>query len=219
MCGENNATKMSVMLACKDVGASLAYYRDALGFHVDSTWPAADDVQWASVSHGGQTFMLGGEVAHEQAGEDAHHRFYAESTDAFRSAPGGGVIVYVQVPDVDGYHAACTDRGARVAAEPRDEPYGLRNFPVQDLDGYRIYFFTPIVMETCQSCGAPLTDAHPGQTYCHHCADEHGNLKPFAEVFEGTVRGYFMGMRGMERAEAEVAAKEHLAAMPAWHHH
>ena len=36
------------------------------------------------------------------------------------------------------------------------------------------------------------------------------------QVFEGTVAGYFMAMQKLERAEAEVAAKEHLAKMPAW---
>ena len=217
MCGENNATKMSIMLTCKDVGASLAYYRDKLGFHVDSTWPSEDAPQWASVSHGGQAVMLGGEV---EAGEDDdHHRFFAESTEAFRRAPGGGMITYMQVADVDAYHAQCVERGADVAAGPRDEFYGLRNFPARDLDGYRLYFFTPIVMESCQSCGVPLTDAHPGQTYCHHCVDSEGNLKPYEEVFEGTVAGYFMGMQGMEREAAEAAATEHLSKMPAWHCH
>jgi len=151
--------------------------------------------------------------------DDPHHRFYAESTAAFRDAPGGGVITYVQVHDVDGYHARCVELGADVAAEPRNEFYGLRNFPARDLDGYRLYFFSPVTMETCQSCGMPLTDAHPGQMYCHHCADADGKLKPYEEVFEGTVQGYFMGMQGMEREAAEAAAKEHLATMPAWGAH
>jgi hypothetical protein len=36
-------------------------------------------------------------------------------------------------------------------------------------------------------------------------------------VLEGTITGYFMGMQKMERSEAEKAAREHLATMPAWH--
>jgi hypothetical protein len=52
--------------------------------------------------------------------------------------------------------------------------------------------------------------------YCEHCTTDAGKLKPFVEVLEGTIQGYFMGMQNMERAEAEVAAKEHLAKMPAW---
>jgi hypothetical protein len=41
-------------------------------------------------------------------------------------------------------------------------------------------------------------------------------LRPYEAILEGTIQGYFMGMQRMERAEAEVAAKEHLAKMPAW---
>ncbi|MDF1799376.1 MAG: VOC family protein [Planctomycetota bacterium] len=216
---KTNSMKMSVMLTCRDVGASLAFYRDKLGFQVDSTWPSADAPQWASVSTGGQSVMLGGVVSAEQAGTDAHHRFYAESSAAFAKAPGGGLITYLQVADVDGYFAELKQRGVELPAEPRDEFYGLRNFPVRDLDGYRLYFFQPIQMESCQSCGMPLADAKPGQTYCPHCSDEAGNLKPYEAVFEGTVQGYFMGMQGMPREAAEAAATEHLSKMPAWNCH
>ena len=43
-----------------------------------------------------------------------------------------------------------------------------------------------------------------------------GQLRPYEDILEGTITGYFMGMQNMERAEAEVAAKEHLGKMPAW---
>jgi len=46
--------------------------------------------------------------------------------------------------------------------------------------------------------------------------DAKGQLKPYEQVFEGTVTGYFMGMQKMARKEAEKAAREHLAKMPAW---
>jgi hypothetical protein len=44
-------------------------------------------------------------------------------------------------------------------------------------------------------------------------------LRPYEQVFEGTVTGFFMGMQKMERPAAEAAAKEHLAKMPAWGMH
>jgi hypothetical protein len=52
--------------------------------------------------------------------------------------------------------------------------------------------------------------------YCDYCTDEEGKLRSFEDVLEGTIQGYFMGMQKMERGEAEVAAKEMLAKMPAW---
>jgi hypothetical protein len=52
--------------------------------------------------------------------------------------------------------------------------------------------------------------------YCQYCSDEKGKLRPYEQVFEGTVTGYFMGMQKMPGPAAEKAAKEHLAKMPAW---
>ena len=71
-------------------------------------------------------------------------------------------------------------------------------------------------MESCQSCGMPLSDAEPGQMYCQYCTDEQGQLRTYETVLEGTIQGYFMGMQKMSREEAELAAREHLAKMPAW---
>jgi hypothetical protein len=52
--------------------------------------------------------------------------------------------------------------------------------------------------------------------YCQYCTDEKGALKPYEAVFEGTTQGYFMAMQKMPRPQAEKAAREHLAKMPAW---
>ena len=61
---------------------------------------------------------------------------------------------------------------------------------------------------------------HRGSTWrhvlCDYCTDDEGKLQPYEAILEGTISGYFMGMQNMKRAEAEVAAKEHLAKMPAW---
>ena len=59
-------------------------------------------------------------------------------------------------------------------------------------------------------------DAKPGAMYCDYCTDDGGQLRPFEDILEGTITGYFMGMQKMERGPAEAAAKEHLAKMPAW---
>lgn len=60
-------------------------------------------------------------------------------------------------------------------------------------------------MPSCPSCGMPMKDAKPGK------------LRPFQQILEGTTTGYFMAMQKMPREKAEMAAREHLAKMPAWH--
>jgi hypothetical protein len=87
---------------------------------------------------------------------------------------------------------------------------------ILDPDGYRLMMYSYIQMSECQSCGMPLADAQPGDMYCDHCTDDAGNLRSYEQILEGTIQGYFMGMQGMERAAAEVAAKEHLGNMKAW---
>jgi len=145
----------------------------------------------------------------DKAFHDANHA-------AFEKAAGGGLVVYVRVDDIDAYHADVLERGGRPACEPKDEFYGLRDFLIQDLDGYRLAFYSPLIMKSCQSCGMPLQNAVEGQMYCEHCLDGEGRLHPYEAILEGTITGYFMGMQKMNRAAAEVAAKEHLAKMPAW---
>ena len=214
-----SSAKMSIMLTAKDVLTSVAFYRDKLGFQLDECWPNEQEPMWASLSLNGQSIMVGCEATPESDCGGPEGAFYMENTAAFQKAPGGGMMIYIQVEDVDAYHADVTARGAEPVAAPRDEFYGLRDFPMYDADGYRLYFFQPIKMQSCQSCGMPLTDAKPGEMYCGYCTTEDGKLKPYEEVLEGTIQGYFMGMQKMERGPAEAAAKEHLATMPAWKCH
>ena len=94
--------------------------------------------------------------------------------------------------------------------------YGIRDFVIEDPSGYRLVFYTAIKMTECQSCGMPMKDAKPGEMYCQHCTDESGQLRSYEQVLEGTKRGYFMQMQGMQAAEAETAARDHLSKMKAW---
>jgi len=208
--------KLSIMLTATDVVASVAFYKDMLGFTLDESWPNDQAPMWASMSLNGQVIMIGCMATPESDCGGPEGTFYLENTAAFQKEPGGGMMIYVQVDDVDAYHADITARGAAPVAAPRDEFYGLRDFPILDADGYRLYFFQPITMTTCQSCGMPLTDAKVGQMYCGYCTTPDGHLKSFEEVLEGTIQGYFMGMQKMEREPAEAAAKELLRKMPAW---
>jgi len=205
----------SAHLTCKDTKAALAFYRDVLGFQVDAAWPDEESPLWVSLSLNGQVMMLG---AAPEGGEhcEGMGEFHTANLETWKRAAGGGVFFYFMVDDVDAYCAKVKERGGKLAFEPRDEFYGLRNFALTDGEGYSLIFYVPIRMESCQSCGMPLANAEPGQMYCQYCTDESGKLKSYEEIFEGTVTGYFMGMQKLGREEAEAAATEHLAKMPAW---
>ena len=210
---QEDCQPMSLHFSCTDVAKSVAFYQDVLGFELKECWPSKEAPMWASLHLCGQTIMLGSQMPNYEGPDKS---FYEGIYSDFKKAAGGGVLVYLQVDDVDGYYTDVRERGGKPACEPKNEFYGLRNFMIQDADGYRLAFYMPIVMTSCQSCGMPLSDAKEGQMYCQHCTDDKGSLHPYEQVLEGTIQGYFMGMQKMARAEAEVAAKAHLAKMPAW---
>ncbi len=100
------------VLHVPDVSATAAFYRDLLGF----TWDFGDDtyaVVWRDNS-----------AIHFVRGEDGPR----------------GIHLFQWVRNVNAYYREIVDRGARVAAEPADQPYGLREFAVRDINGVRIVF-------------------------------------------------------------------------------
>lgn len=100
------------VLRVTDVRASATFYRDVLGF----TWDFGDDAYAV--------------VWRENA---AIH---------FVRGPSGpsGVHLFLWVVDVDGLHREILGRGAVVASGPADQPYGVREFAVEDVNGMRVVF-------------------------------------------------------------------------------
>jgi len=102
-----------------DIEASLAYYRDKLGFDVAFEWGKP------------MTFYAG-----VCSGKVTVHLVSADRTP--RQAGHGAVTI--DVDDVDALHADLVRRGAKVLKAPADYDYGLRDFDVADLDGNMLFF-------------------------------------------------------------------------------
>lgn len=102
----------------KDIAASLAYYRDKLGFQVAFEYGTP-------VFYGG---LCEGEVS-----------LHVRAASHFKNLPGQGAVS-IFVDDVDALHADLVKRGATVLTAPADQPYGLRDFDVADPDGNMLYF-------------------------------------------------------------------------------
>jgi uncharacterized glyoxalase superfamily protein PhnB len=210
----------TIMLTCADMQTSAHFYRDVLGFEMAEAWPDKENPLWANMVLDEQSVMIGAAMEPDQSQCSSDHEgsaLMSEMLEEFRSGtPGAGASFYFRVADVDAYFQDVTSKGAKAVSQPKSQFYGLRDFQLRDPDGYRLQMYSPITMESCQSCGMPMAEAKPGQMYCGYCANEKGELHPYESVFEGTVTGYFMAMQGMDRGAAEVAAKEHLSKMPAW---
>ena len=103
----------------EDVAAAAEYYRDKLGFEVR---------------------LLMGEppvYATTGRGDAAIHFSKAEQTASGNSPVGN---VYVFVSHVDGLYEELTARDVKVVAELETYPYGMREFSIEDLNGYRLCF-------------------------------------------------------------------------------
>jgi predicted enzyme related to lactoylglutathione lyase len=57
---------------------------------------------------------------------------------------GNGSDFYIVVTAIDELYEELTGRGAKVLLEPTDWPHGMREFVVEDNNGYRMIFGEPV---------------------------------------------------------------------------
>ena len=51
------------------------------------------------------------------------------------------MFVYISVDDVDEFYRGLAQKGLKPSSEPRDWPWGNREFVIRDPDGYKLVFF------------------------------------------------------------------------------
>lgn len=54
---------------------------------------------------------------------------------------GAGLFLYISIDDVDRFYKEVKDKGLSPSNEPRDWPWGNREFVIRDPDGYKLVFF------------------------------------------------------------------------------
>jgi len=199
---------ISPTLAVRNMKQTIQFYKNSLGFKVGMVFPDADNPQYADLSKDGMVPMF---IPADDIGIGIEEKL------------GISVNMYMNIDgDIDEYYNDLKSRGVKIAVEIKDEPYGIRDFMVEDLDGYKLTFNQ--VSKTAKnrmSCGMPMTKpedfggGNESNVYCVHCSKPDGSLKSYDEVFEGMVN--FMAMsQKMNREAAENAAKVYMSRMPAW---
>ena len=111
-----DSSKMSIGITCKDMLASVGFYRDQLGFEMKESWPDEDAPKWANMVLDGQSVMLGfamdpnevGKFCGDDAQKEAHWRKEAEDFRDYRA--GVGVQIYLMVDDVDAFAATTREK-------------------------------------------------------------------------------------------------------------
>lgn len=98
------------ILRVNDLGTSLRFYADVLGFSID--WGGDPGSSMASVSHTGHPLML-------SEGDQGQ----------------SGTWVWIGVADADPLYARCIAHGARIVSAPEPFPWAYE-FRVADPDGH-----------------------------------------------------------------------------------
>jgi glyoxylase I family protein len=128
---------LAPLLQVFDMPASLAFYRDALGFTVVDSSAPGDGVDWALLSLDGAELMLN--TAYEG---DAR----PPAPDPARVAAHRDTIIFFGCPDVDAAYAHLRARGVD-AEPPVTQGYGMRQVYASDPDGYLLCFQWPATQE------------------------------------------------------------------------
>jgi len=123
--GKHKIVGSAPILLVKDIVASANYYRDRIGFTYDRFW--GEPLGFCILALDGFNLML-------SSVEDSkfivpHHKVVKDMWN-----------VYFWVSDAESFYADLKARGAHIDYELCDQPYGCREFGIQDLDGYVIAF-------------------------------------------------------------------------------
>lgn len=120
------------ILVCEDIPAEHDFLVDAFGF-----------------TSGGIHRTPDGQAVHGEvcAGDLVIwlHRVAADlKLTSPRSMPSAssGLVVYVE--DVDAHYQQARLRGAPIESEPKDMPYGQREYGAKDMEGHRWWFATTL---------------------------------------------------------------------------
>jgi len=126
-----NATTLGCSITCKNIEASVRWYREALGFKVDQTWEAEGKLAGAIISAGDIRIVL-----NQDDGKLGWDRI-----------KGQGFYLQLNVvtgADVDAAAARIKAAGGKLIDEPADRDWGARMFQFKDPDGFKLGVSTPL---------------------------------------------------------------------------
>ena len=113
-----------------DMPASLAFYRDLLGFEIVQQSSPGDHCDWVWLKRDDANLMLN--TMFEMDSRPAR-------PDAERIMSHGDTCLYIETPDVDAMYEYLTTGGIAVEA-PIVAPYGMKQLYLKDPDGYGLCF-------------------------------------------------------------------------------
>lgn len=114
-------------ITASDLQASLAWYRDVLGFTLAEEYKQDDQLMGVRLMAGHVNILL--------SQDD-----FAKGRDRKKGV--GLRFFCTTAQDIDQLAAAIKARGGQLSQEPKDQPWGARDFAVVDPDGFNISITT-----------------------------------------------------------------------------
>jgi catechol 2,3-dioxygenase-like lactoylglutathione lyase family enzyme len=125
-------SSIAPLFIVRNVPATLAYYRDRLGFDITFQGPEPDDIFFGIVQRGGAMIMF------KQVGVEPVPNYTRDINQGIARWD-----AYLYVPDPDALAAEFTSRGVEFFEPLTDTGDGLRGFELQDVNGYVLFFGRP----------------------------------------------------------------------------
>lgn len=115
-------------LYVKDIESTVTFYRE-LGFELVSNEGGIAEVKLNDVR---VQFV---------AQETAANQDESFQKDAYGEPKGTGVYINIEVDNADKYYKQLLESGIKPSTEPRNWPWGQREFVVRDPDRYKLVFY------------------------------------------------------------------------------
>ena len=117
---------LSPTLAVRNMKETIAFYQNSLGFKMGMCFPDATNPEYADLSRDGVVLMF---IPAENLGIGKEEKL------------GIGVNLYMEIDgDIDEYYNELKKSGVKIVADIKDEPFGIRDFTVEDPNGYQLTF-------------------------------------------------------------------------------
>ena len=118
-----------------DVGAAIDFYTGKLGFtlyRVDPSGETGPHSEFAILTLGRAVVMFAADHLYEAMG------------GIIQSPRGVAIDIRIMVDDADAVYNRCRESGVEIVHEIADRYYGLRDFVISDLNGFRLRFASPL---------------------------------------------------------------------------
>jgi catechol 2,3-dioxygenase-like lactoylglutathione lyase family enzyme len=125
-------SSIAPLFIVKNVPATLAFYRDHLGFDITFQGPEPDDIFFGIVRRDGAMIMF------KAIGVDPVPNYTRDIKQGLARWD-----AYLHVPDPDALAAEFSSRNVEFFVPLKDTHDGLRGFELQDVNGYVLFFGRP----------------------------------------------------------------------------